>query len=136
MDHLLGSLNEICDPSSPQYFHLVTRIDSAVWLPASLERIYIVLVHQSVGVQVVNRMRKLFETAPVVSGKQQCRQCGARLKANAPPPVPPSESADAGGGIHTIILGESSGSGGCLAFGRNAEYWTDWHRSKRSRRDG
>lgn len=73
MGHLLGSLNENCDPSSPRYFHLVTRIDSAVWLPASRERIYIVFVHQSVGVQVVNRMRKLFETAPVVSGQQQCR---------------------------------------------------------------
>ena len=75
--------------------------------------------------------------APVVS------QFGARLKAKAPPPVPPSESADAASGIYPIIPGESSRQRQFRLFGiwrgragRNADYWTDWHRSKRSRRDG
>lgn len=75
--------------------------------------------------------------APAVS------QLGSRVKAKAPPPVPPSESVDAASGIYPIIPGESSRQRQFRLFGiwrgragRNADYWTDWHRSKRSRRDG
>lgn len=60
---------------------------------------------------------------PAVSGPPKVpaavSQSGARLKASATPPVPPSESADAASGIYSISLEKAagSGSGGCLAFG-------------------
>ncbi len=74
MDALLKGLNE--DPEAdPLYFHIVTNINSSVWLPVARDRIYIMLIHRDLGIAVRNKMEKVFaEIIDRVASQAETRQ--------------------------------------------------------------
>ena len=95
------------------------------------------------SVAVASGTTSTAEAVPVYPPKAPAlSQLGARLKAKAPPPAPPSESPDAASGIYPIIPGESNRQQQWRLFGiwrpragRNAPYWTQYHRDQRARDD-
>ena len=59
MDVLLQTLNEDA-AADPLYHHVVTNINSSVWLPVARDRVYILLIHRDLGISVRNKMEEVF----------------------------------------------------------------------------
>ena len=60
IDTLLKTLNSDYSVENPLFYHVVTEVDSAMWLPAARNRIYIILIHRELGESVRDKVQQLF----------------------------------------------------------------------------
>lgn len=86
LDEFLSIVNEGSEASDRHYYHSVMVVDAIPWLPASRERMYLVLIHQDLGSAAQNIALRAKE---MLQGhiQKQLREQALSATSQSPPPI-------------------------------------------------
>ena len=86
LDEFLSIVNEGSEASDRRYYHSVMVVDAIPWLPASRERMYLVLIHQDLGSAAQNIALRAKE---MLQGhiQKQLREQALSATSQSPPPI-------------------------------------------------